>query len=251
MKLKWIVSFLDDYLSVDAFRLDSSLNGLQVEASSTVKRAAVAVDASERSIRAAARKKAELLIVHHGIFWSCPTPITGVIAARIKLLFSKGVSLYAAHLPLDCNEEVGNNAVFARLLSLSDPKPFGDYKGVKIGVAGNLRKPVTINALAARVRRSIGGLIQLFPFGPAKINRVGIVSGDGASFAEEASETGCDVLITGESSHSAYHTAAESGISLICAGHYATETLGVRELAGVLTDRLGIETLFIDIPTGL
>ena len=251
MKLEKLISFLDERLHIADFTADSSLNGLQVESSSAVKRIATAVDVSDSSIRKAAAARADLLIVHHGLFWGEPVPITGVMARRIELLLSKGVSLYAAHLPLDCHAEIGNNAQLAGLLGLERRRPFGKYHGMIIGLCGDLPRPITPAGIARKLRKSLGADSRIFGFGPERVRRLGIVSGGGASLVGDAAAAGCDTLLTGETSHSAYHTAREARVNLVCAGHYATETVGVKALGALLTTELGLPVKFLDIPTGL
>lgn len=251
MLLTKIVGYLNDTLRIEDFPLDSALNGLQVEGTGRVMKAALAVDVCERSIRSAARSGADILIVHHGLFWGGARPVTGPTAKRLRLLLKNGISLYAAHLPLDCHEEVGNNAQLAAMLDIEETTPFGKYHGIKLGLYGNLPRRVTPGNLAARLKKLLGTPAAILTFGPPSIRRLAIASGGAALLAQEASENGCDALLTGETAHSAYHTAKDAGISLICAGHYATEAPGVRALGELLRRELGLPSKFIDIPTGL
>lgn len=251
MKLDRVVRYLDTTLRSTDFASDSAMNGLQVECSKNITKVATAVDACRESITRASSSGAELLIVHHGLFWGETVPLTGVMGKRIGLLFSKGVSLYAAHLPLDCHEEIGNNIGLARLLGLKNPKPFGVYRGITIGLEGTLPQRMTLRALSARLKKDLGGSPKTFPFGPSETKRLGIVSGGGSALVLQAMETGCDTLLTGEPAHSVYHTAREAKINLVCAGHYATETQGVKSLGRLIESELGLPSRFIDIPTGL
>jgi dinuclear metal center YbgI/SA1388 family protein len=244
-----LVDYLDDYLKVSSIP-DRSLNGLQVEGRSRIERAAFAVDASLDTIRAAARAKADILVVHHGLFWSRNERITGVMRKRIGALVESGLSLYAAHLPLDCHEEVGNNAEIARLLDLEIEERFGDYHGVLIGYTARARRPIARSALARSVEKALRCRVERLNFGPAKVRRVGIVSGGAAEFAVEAKALGCDAFVTGETSHSAYHAMKEAGINVIYAGHYASETVGVKALARHLEKKFGLECRFLPAPTG-
>jgi dinuclear metal center YbgI/SA1388 family protein len=227
------------------------MNGLQVECSREITKIATAVDACKESITRAARYGAELLIVHHGLFWGEMTPITGVLGMRIGSLFSKGISLYAAHLPLDCHDEIGNNIGLARLLELRDLETFGRYRGIEIGLCGALPGRATVQSLSARLKKQFGEAPKVFPFGKSDIKKLGVVSGGGSSLAQQAKDAGCDTLLTGEPAHSVYHTAREARINLVCAGHYATETLGVKALGELIERELGLPSRFIDIPTGL
>jgi dinuclear metal center YbgI/SA1388 family protein len=251
LRLKRIVAFLDNTLKISDFGADSAMNGLQVESSAEVKRIATAVDISDRSIMKAAASGADLLIVHHGLFWGDPVPITGVMARRIKFLLSKEVSLYAAHLPLDCHPDIGNNAQLAELLGLEKRQPFGNYHGMIIGLCGVLHRPITLASIARKLKQTLGAESKIFHFGPDRVKKLGIVSGGGASLVGDAVSAGCDTLLTGETSHSAYHVAREARVTLICAGHYATETVGVRALGTLLETELGLPAKFIDDPTGL
>lgn len=251
MRLKTVVGFLDETLDIASFSSDSALNGLQIEGSRTVRSACSAVDACEESIRKTIRSRADLLITHHGLFWGAQQPVTGPLATRIKLLLANGISLYAAHLPLDCHPELGNNVRLARIFELRDTAPFGAYHGILIGIRGNLQRAMTPRAVAAKLRRTLGAPVRTFAFGGPKIRTLGIVSGGGAGMLPAAAAAGCDALLTGEPAHEAYHTARESRITLICAGHYATETVGVQSLGEHLFRELGVPVRFIDIPTGL
>jgi dinuclear metal center YbgI/SA1388 family protein len=192
-----------------------------------------------------------MLIVHHGLFWGDQAPITGIMAGRVRTLLSKGVSLYAAHLPLDCHPELGNNAMIAGFLGIPETEKFGSYAGVAIGLCGKLPRPVKIVGLKRKLSARLGAPVQAYAFGPKTIRKIGIVSGGGAALTQAAADAGCDAILTGETSHSSYHVARENGISLIFAGHYATETFGVKALGEHLGNEFGLKTFFIDLPTGL
>ncbi len=247
--LRNLVGYLDDYLKVEAIP-DSSLNGLQVEGKGRIRRAAFAVDACLHTIRNAARFRADILIVHHGLFWSRNERITGVMRERIASLIEKKMSLYAVHLPLDCHEEVGNNVQLARLLGLKIGNRFADYHGVKIGYLADSNEAISRRDLTARVERKLKTKTETQAFGPSSIRRVGIVSGGAAEFAAEARDLGCQAFLTGETSHIAYHVAKEARINVIFAGHYSTETVGVKALADHLRRRFALEGRFMPSPTG-
>ena len=251
MRLDRVTAFLEETLDLDSFSGDSSMNGLQVEGAHDIRKVALAVDACGESIARAVRRGADMLIVHHGLFWGSAAPLTGIMASRIKALLDGKVSLYAAHLPLDCHPEIGNNAQIADLLGLTEREKFGRYAGVDIGICGAPRRPLKLESLRRRLAGVLGSHVQAFAFGPAVVEKVGIVSGGGASLTQAAAEAGCDALLTGETSHSSYHVARENRISLIFAGHYATETFGVKALGMILEEGLGLRTFFIDLPTGL
>jgi dinuclear metal center YbgI/SA1388 family protein len=248
--LSELVAYLDTYLAVDDVPdSEHALNGLQVEAAGPVRRVAVAVDATEATIAGAVRADAQLLVVHHGLFWDGNKPVTGRRYRRLRLLLEAGVALYSSHLPLDVHEEVGNNAVLARELGLAVRGRFAEHRGVALGVWGDL--DTTRDALASRVAQVLGTSVKVVAGGPTQVRRVGVITGGGGGFVEAAREADLDVLITGEGSHHTYFDATEGGLNLFYGGHYATETWGVRALAAHLEERYGLESMFLDYPTGL
>lgn len=244
-----IVAWLDETLDLGAWS-DKSLNGLQVEGDAEVRRVAVAVDAAMATFLMTAEAEAEMLVVHHGLFWGSAEPVTGPLKARLMALLEEGISLYAAHLPLDGHRQLGNNAVLSRLLELRETSPFGEYGGVTIGVRGTLPEPVDREELAAKLEALLDARPDVLPFGPASIRTVAVVSGDAAGLVPDAAAAGVDAFVTGESDHVAWHAAREHGVNLVFAGHYATETLGVRALGDAVAERFGIEAVFLDAPTG-
>ena len=245
-----VVSYLDEYLRIAEVPDDSrAMNGLQVENAGSVNRIVAAVDACEATIREGGTRGADLMLVHHGLFWGGPAPIVGALGRRVRLLIECGIALYSAHLPLDCHPDVGNNALLARKLGLSDLVPFGTFAGIRIGVSGVLT--LAREALAVRLSEVTGGVARIAGFGPAAVSRIGIVSGAGTAALHEAAAAGLDTLITGEGPHHSYLDAEELRINLIYAGHYATETLGVQELAARVGRRFGISWEFADHPTGM
>lgn len=251
MELGELVVYLDGYLRVGEIA-DSSQNGLQVDGPGKVERVAFAVDACQAAFERAVDAGAQLLVVHHGLFWSEPYRLVGPAFRRIRTLIEGGCGLYAAHLPLDAHPEVGNNAELARLLGLEHVRPFGKYKGVEIGFAGELEPPLEMPALVGRLVRALGTPpLRVLTHGPERASVVGCISGFAADMVDQAELAGCDTFITGEASHAYFHQAAERGLNVIFAGHYATETLGVKALARHLEARFDLETAFLDIPTGL
>ena len=249
MKKTRLVTYLDKYLDINCIR-DSSLNGLQVDGAADVKRVAVGVDASLKTIRGAARWGADMLITHHGLFWSRNEKITGVMYKRVAAMVEAKMSLYAAHLPLDLHAEVGNNVELVRLLDLERGPTFANYHGVDIGYIAHAEPAMTIKQLTARVDKALGIKSQVLDFGPAKIKQIGVISGGAADFAATAKELGCDAFVTGETSHVAFNLAKEAGIHVIYSGHYASETVGVKALARHLKSRFDLETRYIPAPTG-
>jgi dinuclear metal center YbgI/SA1388 family protein len=250
MKRDDLVAYLDEYLQIATIQ-DSSNNGLQVEGGENVTHLAFAVDAGLAAFQGAAAASAQMLIVHHGLFWGRPLMATGIQRRRLAQLFDAGISLYAVHLPLDLHGEVGNNVTLARWLDLEGVAPFGEYKGQVIGLSGNLTHPLSRDQFVTRVEAALGeAVIQVWPFGPETIRRVGIISGGGGSFIDQAGEADLDLYLTGELSHQVYHQARELGLNVVYGGHYATETAGLKALATHLSAHFGLETTFLDLPTG-
>lgn len=253
MKLESLLQYLDAYLGIPGHPdYPQSLNGLQVQGGEDVVKVVAAVDASEASVAAAVAAGAGLLLVHHGLFWDGLKPLTGRRYRRVKPLLDHGVALYSAHLPLDAHAEVGNCALLGRALQLELQGRFADYKGTPIGWWGTFQDGMDARGLQAKLAQVLGGAaIHLIEGGPERVERVGVVTGGGASFVEEAVALGLDALVTGEGSHHTHFDAMELGIHVLFGGHYATETFGVRALARHLGERFGLEWDFIDQPTGL
>ncbi len=245
-----LTSYLDEYLRVGEVPDEpNALNGLQVENSGTVRRLAAAVDACQATIDAAADSDANLLLVHHGLFWKGLLPVTGPQARRLKRLFVSDVAVYAAHIPLDCHPEVGNNVVLARMLGLENTSWFGDYRGVPIGIAGSLN--VSRAEFVTRVQSQLGVEPHTIPAGPERVTRVGVITGGGGSMIHMARDAGLDTYVTGEGAHYTHFDAEEWGLNVVYAGHYATETVGVKALAAHIQAKFGLPWEFIDHPTGL
>ena len=254
---------MDEYLQIRTVPDDNAaLNGLQVQNGGEIGCIVAAVDASQATIdglrqgaAGSANLRSPLLIVHHGLFWDGNQPVTGRRYQRLRALFERDAALYSAHIPLDVHAEVGNNPVLARSLELSDLSPFGTHKGIQLGIAGN--PPATIPTRDA-LRASLAGLlgltpteIKLIPGGPERIRRVGIITGGAGSAILQARDAGCDTFITGEGAAHTYFDAMEGGINVLYAGHYATETLGVKALAAHLSTAFNLPWEFHDHPTGL
>jgi dinuclear metal center YbgI/SA1388 family protein len=250
MKLTALVSYLNDYLKIHDYP-DHSLNGLQVEGAATVNKVAVAVDGSLRTFERAAEAGAELLIVHHGLFWGQPLPITGMHARRVRYLLERNLSLYAAHLPLDAHPEVGNNWGLARLLGMTDLAPFGLSQGKAIGVKGLFPNSITLRELADLIEKILGESVLVHAGGKLAISSLGIISGGAAHKLSAADEAGLDAFLTGEPKHEVFHEPFERRINALYAGHYMTETVGVKLLADKLRETFGLATEFLLLPTGL
>jgi dinuclear metal center YbgI/SA1388 family protein len=250
VRLKKLVSFLDQELALSEFPRDESINGLQVEGRAAVERIGVAVDACEYVFEKAAQKGVDLLIVHHGLIWGGIRAIRGVLMKRIKALMGSGISLYACHLPLDWHPKYGNNAQILKLLSVRKMGEFGEYHGKRIGYWGKTARTLPLDEFRERVDSAFKTKSSSIDFG-RKVRNVGVVSGGGWSAIHDAEKYGIDTFLTGEPSHSAYTLAEEMKINLIFSGHYATETVGVKAVGDMLGRRLGLRVEFIDHPTGL
>lgn len=250
MRLDELVRYLDDYLRIREEVADppEALNGLQVANGGEVTRIAAAVDACEATIRMAAEQGADCLLVHHGLFWSGLRPLVGPAYRRVASLVTGNIALYSAHLPLDRHADVGNNPVLARLLGVVLRGEFG-RDGV--GVWGEL--DASRDELAQRLAATLGAASppRLLPFGPARVRRVGIVTGAGGSLISEAAAAGLDSYVTGEGAHWTFFDAEELGVNVFYAGHYATETVGVRALAEHVAKTFSLPWVFLDHPTGL
>ncbi len=253
MKLESIVSYLDNFLAVEGHPdYPAAFNGLQVEARPEVLRVATAVDASLATITEAVEREAQLLVVHHGLFWAGTAPLTGRHYERVRALIDGGLALYSCHLPLDAHPEVGNCALLAKAIGVEPADRFGDYQGMAIGWSGPLDEPQRLESLAERVRAAVGGgHVHVIPGGPERIERVGVVTGGGASFLDAAAARGLDALVTGEGPHHTHIDAMELGVHVLFGGHYATETFGVRAVGVHLAERFGVDWFFVDQPTGL
>lgn len=251
MNLYDLTSYLDDYLGTAAIE-DFSKNGLQVAGPDEVVRVAFAVDSSLAGFRQAADHGANLLIVHHGLFWGHEQVLTGPHFERVKALIEGGVGLYAVHLPLDAHPEVGNNVQLARILGLEVTATFGEYHGVDIGVeceapAGS----VALHDLVGRINSRLDTDCTVQAYGPDEVTSLAIVSGGAADLVSQAAADGLDLFLTGETNHIHAHAAQEYGINVVFAGHYATETVGLRALARHLEQQFDLDTVFIDLPTGM
>lgn len=253
--LREVVGALDAELrTFDIPDYGGAVNGLQVANRGTVHKVAVAVDASRAAITEAAISGANLLIVHHGLFWGGAQPLTGVTYEKFRSLFGADIAVYSTHLPLDCHAELGNNVRLARALGLTPSAGFARYKTIDVGVMGEDRLPTTdlverVQAFAARYGSTVRTSI---PAGGRTTKRWAICTGGGASTdtLREARERGIDTLIVGEGPHHTTVEALEHDFCVVYAGHYATETLGVQAVGAWLEQRFGLPWTFLHLPTG-
>ena len=250
MRLDDLAAYLDDYLRIREVADDANaLNGLQVNNAGEVRHVAVAVDACQAVIDQAGERGADLLLVHHGLYWAGLEPLVGRAFERFAALVRHGIAVYAAHIPLDRHPEVGNNVVLARRLGIEVRGWWGEYKGSPIGAWGEV--DLTREALAEKLTAVLGSAPRLIPGGPERVKRVGIMTGAGGSMIRQAKDAGLDTYVTGEGQHWTYFDAEELGVNVYYAGHYATETVGVKALAEHLAERFQLPWSFIDHPTGL
>ncbi|MEI6321821.1 MAG: Nif3-like dinuclear metal center hexameric protein [bacterium] len=251
MNLHSLVSDLDSLLRTGEIAdYPGAMNGLQIENSGTITRLVAAVDACEEVIIEASRVKGTLLLVHHGIFWNGPQSITGASYRKLKAAICGDLALFSSHLPLDLHPKLGNNILLARTLGLTSIKPAFEIKGQPVGVIGRI-KAISRDAFVKKLSDSVGGNVHLAPGGGDTIRTVLIVSGGAGSEVKHAAALGVDAFVTGEGPHWSYTAAEEERINLFYAGHYATETFGVKALAAYLSKKTGLPWSFLDHPTGL
>jgi dinuclear metal center YbgI/SA1388 family protein len=244
-----LIAHLDALLEPGAFR-DLGPNGLQVPGCDAVERVVTGVTASRALIEVAVEREAQLVLVHHGLFWDFqPTGLSRILAERLRLLFRHDVNLAAYHLPLDGHPSVGNNALLAERLGCSSHVPFGEGFGRPIGRAASFADGgIDAAELFRRVADVCDREPLVFDAGPARVTRVGIVSGSAAKSLPEAIAAGFDAFLTGEPAEHVMADAREAGIHFIAAGHYATETFGIRALGDRLSRSFGIDHVFVDVP---
>ncbi len=249
VRITSVIDALDELLEPASFA-DLGPNGLQVPGGQEVRRVVTGVSAQRALIDRTIELDAELLLVHHGLFWDFhPTGLTPVLAERLRPLFKHDVALAAYHIPLDAHPEVGNNALLARALGCERHEPFGDFRGRAIGRAGTFSGAgLPAEVLFTRVREATGREPLVQGAGPERIRRIGIVSGSAADALPGAAALGLDAFLTGEPREHVMADARELGIHFIAAGHYATETFGVRALGDWLAARFGLEHVFVDLP---
>jgi dinuclear metal center YbgI/SA1388 family protein len=254
--LRDVVAFLDATLEADRFK-DYAPNGLQVEGAPEVDTVVCGVSANAALIDRAIELGADLVVVHHGLIWGGGIArVTGALAKRLASLLGNGISLAAYHLPLDKHARLGNNVGIADAIGLGLQREwFGDVKGVALGLAGSWTAPVTRAEAIARITGGICGQRQapfVFPFGPELVRKVGICSGAASDLLEAASAAGCDVFVTGELAERAGELARELQVTLIAAGHVATEVFGAQRVADELRMRFpSLKVHFVDIASPL
>lgn len=252
LRLEQVTGELDALLEPKRIA-DYSNNGLQIEGRPEVRRIAFAVDACLETIRLAAQAAADLLIVHHGLFWNQPLMISGIHKQRVSACIENGISLYAAHLPLDVHPRIGNNVAILEEAGFSPCGRFAEEKGLAVGYLGTSQLGLTLEEIQTALETSLGCrpfriLGQADP--ERRYYKAGAITGSGLKYAPEAAALGADLYLTGEGSHAAYHPVIETGIVCLLYGHYYSETIGLKRLRAYLTAQWNIESVFLDVPTG-
>lgn len=254
MNIAEVAAYFNEILRLKNFADDMSNNGLQLcgDAAKPCCKIAFAVDAVQASIDQAAAQGADLLVVHHGMSWGGePRRWNGITGKRMSRLFSSNTALYAVHLPLDAHEVYGNNAVLCDLMQLEEREKFCAYHGMYIGFIGK-RQPTSVEDVARMAANGKAYEIYSSPTAPSVVSKIAVVSGGGGMDALDAAiADGADVLVTGEFGHSMYHAVQEQGIHVVALGHYNSEVHGVKSLQRLAEEELKMQTVFLDIPTGL
>jgi dinuclear metal center YbgI/SA1388 family protein len=250
VSLEQVVACCNRWLRTDEVQdYDRAANGLQVENRGQVTRIAAAVDASLATVKLAVAAKADLLLVHHGLFWGDSHPWTGKRYELLQLLLEHNLAVYSAHLPLDLHPKLGNNARLCAALGFKKLKPFLVNHGQPIGF--QTETSIARSELSRRLQRATGAVPLVIPGGPARCRRIGVVSGGAGEELKLALQEGVDTYITGEGPHWTYALAEEMGLNVLYGGHYATETFGVKALAAELSKKFKLPWQFLDHPTGL
>ena len=250
------MSFLDDTLAVGQFR-DYGVNGLQVEGAPEVDRVVTGVSANLDLLSKAAELGADLVVVHHGLVWGGGIDrVTGALARRLGFLLERKMSLCAYHLPLDAHPRLGNNVGLADAIGLGPARgTFGDVRGIALGLSGSWPEPLSRDEAVARISATVlGGAPArfVFPFGPDRVRKVGLCTGAASDLLPAAAEAGCDLFLTGELAERAGDLARELEVTLVAAGHYATEVFGPRRLCDELTYKFpGLDARFVPVPSPL
>jgi dinuclear metal center YbgI/SA1388 family protein len=248
--LSAIVDYCDRLLhTAEVQDYERAANGLQVENRGAVTRIAAAVDATLATVRLAVAAKADLLVVHHGLFWGPAHPWTGKRHELLRCLVEHNLAVYSSHLPLDAHPRLGNNALLSGALGLKKLRRFYFDHGLFFGFQA--RAAIPRADLVRRLQRATGAKPRLIPGGPQVCRRIGVVSGGAGDGLKKAAEEGVDTFVTGEGAHWTYGMAEDLGLNVLYGGHYATETFGVKALGTHLSARFKVPWSFLDHPTGL
>ena len=249
MDILQLSHYLDNLLEINSIRdAPHALNGLQIQNQGEIKKIGLAVDLCQATIDIAIEKQCQMLFVHHGAFWSGLQPIRGKHYEKLSAMMKANLGLYSAHIPLDLHPVYGNNRALADLIGLENLEPFGEYDGIKIGFKGSL--PATsAEKLTELLEQKLDSQVKVI--GTGEIKTVGLVTGGAADIVRQAIQEGLDCYITGEGANHHFHEATEGNCILIFAGHYATETGGVKSVGKHLKEKFDIDSEFLHYPTGL
>ncbi|MCP5534646.1 MAG: Nif3-like dinuclear metal center hexameric protein [Akkermansiaceae bacterium] len=248
--LSELTHYLDSKLEISEIPdYPGALNGLQIENDGEVCKVVAAVDASLPVFEKAVEMGADLLLVHHGMFWQGAQRLTGALYQKIKLATGSNLAVYSAHIPLDVHPLWGNNIQLASRLGMHEPEPFFDWKGIKLGLRQEMG--LSLSELKPLVEAAVHAEVHLCRGGPEQVGMVGIITGGAGSEVAAMADCGIHTFITGEGPHWSYPLAEELGVNVIYAGHYATETFGVRALAEHLGRVFNMDNAFVHHPTGL
>ncbi|MCH5290563.1 MAG: Nif3-like dinuclear metal center hexameric protein [Treponema sp.] len=255
MTLNELNNYFAELLHPEQYAADPSRNGIQIQnedpANAPIDTVAFATDASVATAQKAIEAGAQVLFVHHGLFWGDCNTVTSIHYQRLSTFIKHNLALYACHIPLDANEIVGNNYGLARRMNLSNLKPFGVWRDMNIGVQGSFECELSVPEVIARLFPNGESPSKVFAFGKQRIRTVGIISGGAGGEVDQAAAAGLDAYITGEVGHGDFHNIKELGMTVIAGGHYNTETVGINLVREKLAKETGLKTLFIDFPTGL
>lgn len=249
MDILQLSHYLDNLLDIAAIK-DSSraVNGLQVENTGEIRKIGLAVDACRATIEMAIEKECNMMFVHHGLFWGGLMPVRGAHYEKISALIGANLGLYSAHVPLDMHPVLGNNRALADIIGLEALEPFGEYEGELIGFKGRVA-PQPAKTLGDRLAAGLSSPVRVIGEGP--VETVGLISGGAGDMLKQAIDQDLDAYITGEGANHHFHEALEGGCVFMLAGHYATETGGVKAVGRHLQEKFNIETEFLHFPTGL
>ncbi len=250
--LQEIVRYCDRRLRPETYTdYDRAWNGLQVENQGRVTRIIATVDASRATVELAVQSKVDLMIVHHGLFWSTTQPWTGSRYGLMRRLLEGNLAIYSQHLPLDGHPTLGNAAQLARTLGFRSLRPFFEHKGAFLGVQTRLTKPISREELGRKLSRALGRPPTLLSGGAPVCRSIGICTGGAGSELAKAVAEGVDTFITGEGPHWTHALAEDQQLNVYYGGHYATETFGVKALAAEVAKKFGLPWEFLDHPSGL
>lgn len=251
MNLKETCEKFYDLFDIRSYQ-DISLNGLQIESSNKeIRKIAFAVDACMDTICQAADERADMLFVHHGLFWGKPLAIADSHYQRVKKCIENDMALFACHIPLDAHPLYGNNAQMALRLGMTSYDPFGEFMGKSVGFKGRLPFPMTAMEIARLLNFDAESGLEIISFGKDMVETAGIISGGASEDVAVAIDENLDLFITGEARHEDYHFVKEHNMNMIAGGHYRSEVFGVQAVMRYVKGEWGIDAFFIDSETGL